>query len=278
MAEEGVKNVIFRIRRYDPESGAPPHFQEFTVPTKRGMTVLDGLLYIKENLDATLAFRSSCRMSICGSCAVLINEYPHLACHTQIEEFKTDLLTLKPLPNHPTIKDLVPDLSLMFEKHRRIKPYLIRRDTQEVQNPTAEYAQSAEELNAYLQFSYCIKCGICVAACPTSASDKAYLGPQAMGQCYRYLADSRDEGAAERLPLVGGDHGAWYCHLANACAESCPKGVDPALAIQLLKRRLTWRSLGLAKDKTGARVVPPPTESKPKMEVPKFNVPPRKEE
>ena len=272
MTEESTKQITFKVQRYDPEKGGNPHLQEFIVPASRGMTVLDGLLYIKENLDGTLTFRSSCRMSICGSCGMLVNDYPHLACHTQIEEFHTDTISVKPLPNLPIIKDLVPSLTPLFNNHKLIKPYIIRHDTEEMETPTAEYGQLPQELNEFLQFSYCTKCGICVAACPTSASDKLFLGPQAMAQCYHYCADTRDEGEPERLPLVSTDHGVWHCHLAGACSDACPKGLDPALAIQLLKRRLVSQALRLGKKQRPASAVPPPTETKEKIAFPEFNV------
>ncbi len=272
MTKGNNQDIIFRVQRYDPEQGQAPHFQQFTVPLSQGMTVLNGLLYIKENLDSTVTFRTSCRMGICGSCGMLVNNYPRLACHTQIEELHTSKLTLKPLPNSPIIKDLVVDLTPMFEKHKSIKPYVIRQDTEEMANPTAEFAQLPEELNAFLQFTYCIKCGICVAACPTCASDKRFLGPQALAQSYRYCTDSRDDGERERFPVVEVDHGVWHCHLAGACAEACPKGLDPALAIQLMKRRLTTTALGLGKKQLPAAVVPPSRETKPKIAVPEFTV------
>ena len=272
MAESSPKQVTFRIQRYDPEESSPPHFQEFTIPLGRGMTVLDGLIYIKENLDSTLAFRTSCRMGICGSCGMLINNYPHLACHTQIKEFHSNTLTVKPLPNQPIIKDLVVDLMPMFNVHKSIKPYIIRQDTEEMENPTAEFDQLPQEVNAFLQFTCCIKCGICVAACPTSASDKLFLGPQSLAQCYRYCAYSRDEGQPERFPVVSTDHGVWRCHLAGACSEACPKGLDPALAIQLLKRQLASQALGLKKKHRPSPVVSPPTETKPKVPFPEFTV------
>jgi len=271
MAEE-TKQIIFRVQRYDPEKGDAPHFQEFTVPSKRGMTVLDGLLYIKENIDSSLTFRSSCRMSICGSCAMIINDFPHLACHTQIEELHSNRLTIKPLANLPIIKDLVPDLTPMFERHKSVKPYLINRNTKEQEEPTGEYRQSPQELEEFLQFSYCTKCGICVSACPTAASDKLFLGPQAMAQCYHYCADNRDEGEKERLPIVGVAHGVWNCHLAGACSEACPKGVDPALAIQLLKKRLISQAFGFGKKKQTTSLAPPPTETKEKIAYPEFTV------
>ena len=272
MSEGSTEQVIFKIQRYDPEQDGTLHFHEFTVPSSRGMTVLEGLLYIKENLDSSLAFRASCRMAICGSCGVLINNYPHLACHTQIEEFDSGKLTIKPLPNHPIIKDLVADLNTFFDRHRSVKPYLIRHDTEEMENPAAEFSQPPQTLNNFLQFTYCIKCGICVSACPTSASDRLFLGPQAIAQCYRYCADSRDEGEAERFSVVSADHSVWNCHLAGACSEACPKGVDPALAIQLLKRRLASQALGIGKKRLPAQVVPPPTETKDKIPFPEFTV------
>lgn len=272
MAEDSTQQVIFKIQRYDPEQDSTTHFQEFIVPSSRGMTVLDGLIYIKEHLDSSLTFRSSCRMGICGSCGMFINDFPHLACHTQIEEFHADKLTIKPLPNLPIIKDLVPDLTPMFDNHKTVKPYLIRNDTEEIENPTAEFTQLPQQLRDYLQFSYCLKCGICIAACPTSASDRLFLGPQAITQCYRYCADSRDEGEQERFPMAGADHGVWKCHLAGACSEACPKGVDPALAIQLMKRRLASQALGLRKTKPPASLVSPPTETKPQIPFPEFTV------
>ena len=272
MTEDSTKQITFKVQRYDPEQDSTPHFQEFTLPASRGMTVLDGLLYIKENLDSTLAFRTSCRMAICGSCGMLINGYPHLACHTQIEEFHADTLTIKPLPNLAIIKDLVADLTSLFDNHKAVKPYLVRPDTEEVANPTAEFAQTPQELESFLQFTYCVKCGICVSACPTSASDQLFLGPQALSQCYRYCADNRDGGRQERLPVVDTDHGVWHCHLAGACSEACPKGLDPALAIQLLKRQLVSGALGLGKKQPPASIVPPPTETKPKLPFPEFTV------
>ena len=272
MTEDGVRQITFKVQRYDPEQESAPYSQEFIVPASHGMTVLEGLIYIKENLDSSLAFRTSCRMGICGSCAMLINNYPHLACHTQIEEFHSDTLTVKSLPNLPIIKDLVPELNPLFENHKSVKPYILRYDTEEMEKPTAEFAQTPQELWSFLQFAYCIKCGICVAACPTAASDKLFLGPQALAQCYRYCADNRDEGEQERFPAVDTDHGIWRCHLAGACSEACPKGLDPALAIQLLKRRLVSQAIGLRKKQQPASVVPPPAETRSKVPFPEFTV------
>ena len=271
MSKDNLKQKILRIQRYNPEEDGARHFQEFMVPSNRGGTVLDALIYIKENLDSSLTFRASCRMAICGSCGLLINNYPYLACHTQIEEFRSDRLTIEPLPNLPIIKDLVTDLTYFFTTHKSVKPYIIRHDTEEMENPTAEFVQLPQELNTFLQFTYCIKCGICVSACPTSASDKLFLGPQAIAQCYRYCADQRDEGEQQRFPIVDTEHGVWHCHLAGACSEACPKGLDPALAIQLLKRRLASQALRLRKKQQPSSVVSPPSETTPKISFPEFS-------
>jgi succinate dehydrogenase / fumarate reductase, iron-sulfur subunit len=269
---DAVTNVVFRVQRFDPEKDSKPHFQEFTVPVKHGTTVLEGLLYIKENLDTSLAFRTSCRMGVCGSCGMLVNNYPHLACHTQVEEFHSSKLTIKPLPNMGIIKDLVPLLDTLFEKHKSVKPYMIRADTDEMEEPTAEYVQVPSELNEFLQFTYCIKCGLCIAACPTSASDKAFIGPQALGQAYRYCADSRDEGRDQRLVVAEAEHGLWNCHFAAACSEACPKGVDPAMAIQLLRRKAATRAIGAGKSRKGAALVAPAVQARPRIPVPEFTV------
>ncbi len=252
-----VQHTTFRVFRYSG-TGDPPTYKEYEVPTKRGMTVLDGLLWIKENLDGSLAYRASCRMGVCGSCAMMINGKPRLACQTQILDLNTTVVTVEPLKNYPVIKDLVPELEPLFEKHEAVKPYVMRPgDEQELENPSGEFEQSPEELNEFIQFTYCIKCGICLAACPTVASDPLFLGPQALAQAYRYTVDTRDGAYAERCDLVDSAHGVWRCHYAGACTEACPKGVDPALAIQLLKKKVFQHRV-LGKRRKVARVAPKP--------------------
>jgi len=267
------KEVLFRIKRWNPEKGEW-FISEFKVPVYRGMTVLDALIYIKENLDPSLSFRASCRMAICGSCGMIINGKPRLACETQIFHLNSNVITVEPLRNYLIIKDLIADFDEFYEKYRYIKPYLIRRDEDEYWDPTREYSQTPEEHERYLQFSYCISCGLCVAACPTSGTNRRYLGPQALANTYRFIADSRDEGALERIELVDTPDGCWGCHLAGSCSDVCPKGVDPALAIQLLRRAIAMKSLGMAEVKKGAKVVPPlqVTEKKVKAAPPPFTV------
>ncbi len=242
-----VQNFIFRVRRFNPDKDPAPYYQDFTVPTPPGMVVLDGLWYIKENLDPSLSWRSSCRMGVCGSCGMLLNGKPHLACHTQVRDVARDVLMVAPLPNFDIVRDLVPDLGVMFDKHRALKPHMLRDDAEEQHEPTDQYWQSQEELTAYLQFAYCIKCGCCMAACPTLATDNVYSGPQPLAQGYRFMIDSRDGGFTERKEILKGEAGPWRCHYAGECSAVCPKGVDPARAIQLMKRELVMDYLRLSK-------------------------------
>ena len=266
-------NVTFNIRRFNPEEDKAPRWQQFTVPVEEGMTVLDGLHWIKENQDASLSYRFSCRMGVCGSCAMLINGIPSMACNTQVLHITDKVLTLAPLPNFHVIKDLVPDLMPMLEKHASIMTFLQRKDTEEMENPTWEYMQSVEELDEYFQFTYCMKCGCCMAACPGTATDREYLGPMPLAQAYRWNSDSRDDGEKNREKVVTSPHGVFSCHYAGECSNVCPKGVDPARAIQLMKKELVLGYLRLKAKKESARVVGPPTgEPKPKVEVPAYTV------
>ena len=232
------KDIVFYIKRYDPNKDAKPYWKEYTIHVRPGMTILEGLHFIKENLDPHLAFRFSCRMGVCGSCAMMINGKPMLACNAQIQKISQSKIALAPLPNFDIIRDLVPDLVPMIEKHVKVHPYIIRQDDPALKEFSGEYKQTPEQLVDYLQFSYCIKCGACMAACPTLAAGSGFLGPQPLAQSYRYSKDSRDEGYEERKKVLIEEGGPFHCHFAGECAKVCPKGVDPAKAIQFLKRQL----------------------------------------
>jgi succinate dehydrogenase / fumarate reductase iron-sulfur subunit len=268
-----IKTVTFEVLRYNPAKGEAPHLRQYSVPVTKGMTVLDGLHWIKEREDGTLSWRSSCRMGVCGSCGMFINGLPRLACNNQIVHLHSDHITIKPLPNFDIIKDLVPDLEGLFNKHRSVKPYLIRKDLAEQNHPTREYFQSEQELVNYIQFAYCIKCGLCLSACPTVATSDTYTGPQSLTQGWRYNSDSRDEGAQEREKELYSSYGVYRCHFAGACSQVCPKGVDPALAIQLAKKDAFLKSMGLRKKRQAASVAPPVQNWVPKADIPKAPAP-----
>ncbi|MCL4848551.1 MAG: succinate dehydrogenase iron-sulfur subunit [Acidobacteria bacterium] len=270
---QAPSDVTFRIRRFDPARGTPPWWDDFTLPYVAGMTVLDGLRTIKETRSPTLAWRSSCRMGVCGSCGMFINGHPRLACNTQITELDDLPVVVAPLPNFDIIRDLVPDLRPMFDAHVAMHPHIIREDTREMYEPTAEYYQTTEDLEAFLQFTYCIKCGCCMAACPTCATDPAYSGPMPLAQAHRYNADSRDGGFNVRRKVLAGEAGPWKCHYAGECSQACPKGVDPARAIQMVKRQLVFAYLRLYEQPCPSKVVPRPTELRRHADVPEAPAP-----
>ena len=266
--EQKACDVIFHIRRYNPEKDSKPYMQQFSVHVEPGMTVLDGLHQIKRKHDLTLAWRYSCRMGVCGSCGMLINGRATLACNTQVFEVSDKAITIAPLPNFRIIRDLVPDLTQMLENHRQIKPLIIRPDKEEMANPTGEYYQTPDDLLEYLQFTYCIKCGCCMAACPTMAADPLYLGPQPLAQAYRYTRDSRDGGYQERKDVVTQSHGIFSCHYGGECSVVCPKGVDPARAIQLMKRQLFFDFLKIGKKCKPSKLQGKPEGVKRREEIP----------
>ncbi len=263
-----MAEVTYRVRRFDPAKDGAPYWQDFRIEALPGMTVLDGLWKIKETQSPSLVWRSSCRMGICGSCGVMVNGKPCLACNTQVSEVGTKVLTVAPLPNFKIVRDLVPDLSPMFDTHTALSPFLIRDDKEEQENPTGEYWQSSEELENYLQFSYCIKCGCCMAACPTVATDPVYSGPMPLGQAQRYNSDSRDGGFAHRKKVLSGERGPWRCHYAGECSRACPKGVDPAKAIQLMKRELVLDYLRLRRGHEPTKLAGKPKGIKRRSEIP----------
>jgi succinate dehydrogenase subunit B (EC 1.3.5.1) len=236
-----IKSVVIAVKRYDPEKGF--YTREYKVEVDRYATVLDALLKIVESQDPTLALRYSCRMGICGSCGMVINGVPRLACETNISRLDGERISVEPIYNFKILRDLATDMSDFFKKHRYVKPYLIRKDEEEQFRAEKEYMQTPEQLEDFIPFAYCIKCGLCVAACPVVAEKPWFLGPQALAQAYRWYADSRDEGGISRLEHVDTFEGVWSCEFAGSCSRVCPKGVDPAYAIQMLKMEIFRRTL-----------------------------------
>lgn len=227
-------SIILRISRFNSKTDSSPTFAEFKVPVQKWTTVLEAILFVKQNLDHSVAVRYSCRQASCGSCGMQINGKPSLACYTKISELNSNVVTVEPMHNFPIIRDLAVDFKQMFATHKKMKPYIVREDS-EVTPETKEFLQTPEDVEKYLQFSYCIKCGLCNSSCPTMATDTSFIGPQGLAQAYRYVADNRDDGKKERLKIIDQSHGIWRCHFAGSCSHVCPKGVDPAMAIQLLR-------------------------------------------
>ena len=225
MSTKVEKIVEFKIRRFDPEQKRS-YTSTFEVPIRKGTTLLDALLYIKDNLDESLTFRQSCRMGICGDCAINVNGKPVLACYTQVLDLGENLLTVEPLSNAPVIKDLVVDIQPFFDTCKRIKAYLIKPE--EEFRKANEFAQSPEELKKYWDLTLCIRCSICNSACPAIIDEK-FLGPSALTATYRFVTDSRDQGSDERLKPMADN--IWLCTQCNSCTLFCPKKLTCANAI-----------------------------------------------
>jgi fumarate reductase iron-sulfur subunit len=195
--------------------------------------VLDGLNHIKDRLDGSLAYRWSCRMGICGSCGMTVNGDPKLTCATFLTDYLPGPVRVEPLKNFPIIRDLIVDIDDFMRKLIRVKPWIIRKDDKPLS--AGEYRQTPEQLDEYKQYSMCINCMLCYAACPIVGLDPKFIGPAAIALAQRYNLDSRDQGADERRAVLSEHAGIWGCTFVGECTEVCPKHVDPAGAIQRYK-------------------------------------------
>lgn len=238
-APEGSKKVRnFKIYRYDPDTGANPRMDTYEVDMAScGPMILDALIKIKNETDATLTFRRSCREGICGSCAMNIDGTNTLACTKTCEEVSGEV-TIYPLPHMPVVKDLVPDLTHFYAQLASIEPWL-KTDSPA---PTRERLQSEED-RAKLDGLYeCILCACCTTSCPSYWwNGDRYLGPAVLLQAYRWLVDSRDEATGQRLDELEDPFKLYRCHTIMNCAKTCPKGLNPAKAIAETKKMLVER-------------------------------------
>jgi fumarate reductase iron-sulfur subunit len=225
--------ITLQVARYRPEENSAVWFQEYEVPCPKDWVVLDGLNYIKDRLDGTLSFRWSCRMGICGSCGMTVNGEPKLTCATFLADYAPGPVRVEPLNNFPVVRDLIVEISDFMQKLTRVKPWIVRK----VEKPLSEgeYLQTPEELEDYKQFSMCINCMLCYAACPIYGLDPKFIGPAAIALAQRYNLDKRDEGSRERMQLLSEHEGIWGCTFVGECTKVCPKNVDPAGAIQRYK-------------------------------------------
>ena len=241
----------FKILRYDAkEPGSTPCFSTYRIRVIPGLTVLAVLIRIRDEIDGTLAFRSSCRSAVCGSCAMVINGKIDLACRTQVAAFNSDTIILEPLPNFEVIRDLVVDMTPFWRMYEKVKPYLIRRSP----DPEKEIPQSEEERRRIDQFVNCILCACCYGACPVLSREPDYLGPAAAAKLERFALDSRDERPPGDLEAFNDEKGVWACDTVFRCIDACPKDVRPTDAIVGLRKKLVKnrfrKMLGKADDET----------------------------
>ena len=229
----------FKIYRWNPDSGANPRVDTFEIDLEDcGAMVLDAVMKIKDEIDPTLTFRRSCREGICGSCAMNIDGTNTLACTKPIEDISGDVL-INPLPHLPVVKDLVPDMAHFYAQYASIRPWI---RTEEAPEPGHEMLQSREDREKLDGLYECILCACCSTSCPSYWwNGDRYLGPATLLQAYRWLVDSRDEDTDERLDQLDDAFKLYRCHTILNCTVTCPKSLNPALAIAETKKMLLAR-------------------------------------
>ncbi|MBI3664723.1 MAG: succinate dehydrogenase/fumarate reductase iron-sulfur subunit [Acidobacteria bacterium] len=229
--------IALEVTRYCPERDAEPSFQTFEAPLRKDWVVLDALNYIKDKVDGSLSFRWSCRMGICGSCGMMVNGEPKLTCATFLSNYAPGPIRVQPLQYFPVVRDLVIEMTDFLNKLKAVKPWIVRREEKPLS--AGEYLQTPEQMDAYKQYSMCINCMLCYAACPVYGLEKHFKGPAVLALAQRYNKDSRDQGAGERTDLLSQEDGIWDCTFVGECTKVCPKNVDPAGAIQQYKLTAT---------------------------------------
>ena len=229
----GTNVKAFKIYRWSPDNGETPRVDTYHLDLDDcGPMVLDALIKIKNEVDPTLTFRRSCREGVCGSCAMNIDGTNTLACTKYIADAQGDV-RIYPLPHQSVIKDLVPDQTHFFAQYRQIEPWL-KTDSQP---PERERLQSPEDRAKLDGMWECVLCACCSTSCPSYWwNEDRYLGPAILLQAYRWLADSRDEATGERLDQLEDPFRLYRCHTIMNCVNVCPKNLNPAEAINEIKR------------------------------------------
>jgi len=232
-----AETIQLEVARYSPEKDSAPSFQKYEVPLRKDWVVLDALNYVKDKQDGSLTFRWSCRMGVCGSCGMMVNGEPKLTCATFLSKYAPGPVRVEPLRYFPIVRDLVVEMSDFMAKFRKVKPWLVRKDDKPLSE--GEFLQTPEQLEVYKQYSMCINCTLCYAACPVYGLDPFFIGPAAIALAQRYNMDSRDQGSDERMDILSQHEGIWGCTFVGECTKACPKNVDPAGAIQQYKLAAT---------------------------------------
>jgi len=231
--------VKVKILRFNPETDKRPHYQIFRVEAEPTDRVLDLLEKIKGYQDGSLAFRRSCAHGICGSDAMRINGVNRLACKTLVKDVGKGTVTVEPLLGLPLIKDLIVDMEPFFEHYESVMPYLINDEPP----PLKERLQSPQERERFADTTKCILCAACTTSCPSFWSNNRYVGPAAIVNAHRFIFDSRDRAAAERLRILSDQFGVYRCHTIFNCTLACPREIQITKAIGEVKKAIATGSL-----------------------------------
>jgi succinate dehydrogenase / fumarate reductase iron-sulfur subunit len=239
---EGAITVTVKIHRFNPEISDEPAWESFDVPALPTDRVLNLLHYVKWYIDGTLAFRRSCAHGVCGSDAMRINGVNRLSCKVLVRDLlakgnKHTTITIEPIKGLKALKDLIVDMEPFFEAYRAVKPYLITYGNE----PTKERIQSQADRARFDDTTKCILCACCTTSCPVYWSEGTYFGPASFVNAHRFIFDSRDEGAEERLDILNDSEGVWRCRTTFNCTDACPRGIQVTKAIQEVKRALLFK-------------------------------------
>jgi succinate dehydrogenase / fumarate reductase iron-sulfur subunit len=232
------EQFTLRLRRYNPESGEAPYWDEHTVELEPHRSVLEGILQARDKFDGSIGIRCSCRQAICGSCGIRVNGEPSLACHTHLDAAKASakdgVIEIEPMGNMPVLKDLIVDMDAVhWKKIQRVTPWLLAKQPV----PEREYIVPKESMVDVTQTMACIQCGACVSDCLAMEVDPGFIGPAALAKAYRFVGDPRDDEQFERLNDLAQDpQGIFDCTHCFKCVEACPKGVNPMGQIMRLRR------------------------------------------
>ncbi len=246
-----MPEYTLKIRRFDPQSGQAAYWDEHTVDMPETQSVLDAILKVRDETDASIGIRCSCQQAICGSCGVRMNGKPGLACNTHLEEAaqrgngtgwnppeegqRKPVITVEPMGNMPVIRDLIVDMDAVhWKKIQRVTPWLINKQPV----PEREYIVPHENMVDVTQTMACIQCGACISDCLSMEVDPGFIGPAALAKAYRFVGDPRDAEHYDRLKdLAEDEHGIYDCTHCFNCIDACPKGVDPMSQIMRLRRK-----------------------------------------
>jgi succinate dehydrogenase/fumarate reductase iron-sulfur protein len=224
--------VTLKVHRFTPECDKAPHFEEHHVEVSDRASILDALFAAQRGNAPDLAFRFSCRVGMCGSCAMVVNGRERLTCSTLVKTVGTEL-KIEPLRNLPIVRDLATDLQPFFNAYQRSLPHLVAK---EGLNDFAIIPEDSAEGKALDRQPQCIDCASCYSACSLVTLHPRYLGPMALHRALNLVVDPRDDARKERMDIIGSEAGAFRCHTLGNCRDVCPRGISPTASIERLKR------------------------------------------
>ena len=234
-----MKKITLKLFRYNPETDKKPHYDTFKLEAEPTDRVLDLMEKVKGYEDGTLAFRRSCAHGVCGSCAMRINGQNMLACKTLVQDLKTNKITVEPILGLPVLKDMIVDMEPFFDSYKRVMPFFVNDEPA----PSQERYQSVEDRERFDDTTKCILCGACTTSCPSFWSNDEYVGPAAIVNAHRFIFDSRDKGAAERLQILNDQFGVYRCRTIFNCTVACPREIQITQAIGEVKKAIATGNL-----------------------------------